>query len=188
MKARTDIWKPIEYPGMEYLTLHEEDQSIQVESVVIGVEDQSAFRLDYAIRCDAGYVVQDVQLSLLGGKLLHLTHDGQGNWFDEGRELMPNLKGCTDIDISATPFTNTLPIKRLTWTVGQSELFHMAWFSIPEMTVHNDAQRYTCVEQTASGAIFRFEQVSSGFTALLSVDADGLVVNYPGLFERIWAG
>lgn len=183
-KQRTITWKPIEYDGMEYLQLREDDSSVQVESVVIGVEEGAAFRLDYQIRGEADYTVREIRLALAGGKTIHLTSDGQGNWTDEKNQPMPDFKGCIDVDISATPFTNTLPIRRIKWRAGQSEVFKMVWFAIPEMTAHVDEQRYTCIEQKADGMTFRFEQVETGFTALLSLDADGLVLDYPGLFKQ----
>jgi hypothetical protein len=47
------------------------------------------------------------------------------------------------------------------------------------------AQRYTCVEQTADGGVFRYESVASGYTALLPVDAQGLVGDYPEAWRRV---
>lgn len=185
MKQRTVIWKPVEYQGMEYMRLREDVYGVLVQSVVIGAEAGNLFRLDYQIRCDLNYVVRDVRLMLGGDRMLHLISDGQGGWTDDAGQPLPQYEGCIDIDISATPFTNTLPIKRVAWQPGQSETFRMVWFAIPELTAHVDEQRYTCVEQSADGTVFRFEQVATGFTALLSIDADGLVKDYPGLFVQV---
>ena len=185
MKQRTVVWKAVEYPGMEHLSLWEAERGIAVESVVIGVGDASAFRLDYRVRCDVGYNVREVHLTVAEQGEIHLSSDGRGNWFDNEDNPLPDLAGCIDIDISATPFTNTLPIRRINWTPGQTETLRMVYFSIPEMTFQADEQRYTCIEQRVDGATFRFEQVSTGFTALLPVDGDGLVLDYPGLFERV---
>jgi uncharacterized protein len=185
MMQRTVIWKPVEYQGMEYLSLREVEDGFGIDSVVIAVQPEGAFRLDYRIQCDLGFAVRDVQLTLSNSQSLHLSSDGHGNWFDENRRLLPDLKGCIDVDILSTPFTNTLPIKRLAWTPGQTETLYMVYFTIPDMTIHADEQRYTCVERTPEGGVFRFEQVATSFTVLLPVDADGLVLDYPGLFERI---
>lgn len=185
MKTQTVVWRAIEYPGMEYLGLRADENDLAVESVVIGAVNGAVFRLDYVLRCDAGYTVHKVHLSVASGDALYLTSDGQGNWFDDDENTLPDLKGCIDVDITATPFTNTLPIKRVKWTVGQSETLKMVYFLVPEMTFHADEQRYTCLEQRADGATFRFEQLATGFTADLQVDADGLVLDYPGLFERV---
>jgi uncharacterized protein len=185
MKQITALWKPVEYQGMEYLSLREVEDGFGIDSVVIAAQPEGSFRLDYRIQCDLGFAVRDVQLTLSNSQTLHLSSDGHGNWFDENRQLLPDLKGCIDVDILSTPFTNTLPIKRLAWAVGQTETLHMVYFTIPEMTIHADEQRYTCVERTPEGGVFRFEQIATGFTVLLPVDADGLVLDYPELFERI---
>ena len=43
---------------------------------------------------------------------LSLTGDGAGRWQIDGRDA-PDLDGCLDLDIQVTPFTNSLPIRRL---------------------------------------------------------------------------
>ncbi len=45
-----------------------------------------------------------------------------------------------------------------------------------------DEQRYRCLEQDR---LYRYEAVDRSFTADLTVDEDGLVTDYPGLFTRI---
>jgi hypothetical protein len=182
---KTVVWKSLEYPGMEHLWLDQNQSGIYVNSVVIGVENQAAFRLDYIIDCDGNYGVSDVNLFLGASKTLSLTSDGRGNWFDKDRQPLPELSGCIDIDISATPFTNTLPIQRISWQVGQAETLKMVYILIPDLTVSVSEQRYTCLEKTARGSVFRYENVDGSFTAQITVDSDGLVVHYPPLFERI---
>ena len=41
-----------------------------------------------------------------------VASDGAGHWRVDERER-PDLEGCLDVDIQITPFTNTLPIRRL---------------------------------------------------------------------------
>ncbi len=98
---------------------------------------------------------------------------------------MTGLNGCIDVDISATPFTNTLPIRRIQWQVGQSEEFRMVYILVPDLKVSVMRQRYTCLAKTDQGATFRYENVDDDFKADITVDSDGLVVHYPGLFERV---
>ena len=43
-------------------------------------------------------------------------------------------------------------------------------------------QRYTRLHHPGA---YRFESIASGFEAELAVDAQGLVVDYPGLFRRL---
>lgn len=187
MKKRTVVWEPVEYRGIEYLNLKERQPIVSVESVILGVEEAGVFRLDYRVRCNVGFSVRIVHLSMAGGTLLTLNSDGHGNWTDEVGNAMPQFDGCIDIDITATPFTNTLPIRRVQWEVGQSREFKMLYITVPELTLSVSPQRYTCLEKTADGARFHFEVLDTGFTAELPVDADGLVLDYPGLFKRLWS-
>jgi hypothetical protein len=45
-----------------------------------------------------------------------------------------------------------------------------------------DEQRYRCLDP---GRLYRYEAVDRSFAADLSVDEDGLVTDYPGLFTRL---
>jgi hypothetical protein len=92
------------------------------------------------------------------------------------------------IDISATPFTNTLPIRRLGLKPGESEQLAVTYVRVPELLVGPEWQRYGCLEARAEGGLYRFEALPAGFTAELPVDAEGLVIDYPGLFRRVWSG
>jgi len=115
-----------------------------------------------------------------------LRADGEGTWLDEeGGELL-GLSGGVDVDISATPFTNTLPIQRLPLSAGESTELTVAYVSIPDLDLDTDAQRYTCLDPVdEDGGRFRYDAVDGDFTAELVVDPDGLVVDYSDLFTRI---
>jgi hypothetical protein len=116
------------------------------------------------------------------GTSLHGHAREPGRWTDEQDNPLPEFDGCIDIDISATPFTNTLPIRRLPWHAGQSRDLEMLYIPFETLKPRRDRQRYTCLEP---GRRFRYEGLIDGFTAEITVDEDGLVVDYPGLFQRL---
>ena len=62
-----------------------------------------------------------------------------------------------------------------------SEDFVMAWVSVPDLRVHASPQRY---EHVRPGVV-RFVALDGDFTAELELDADGFVVRYPRLAERV---
>jgi hypothetical protein len=99
---------------------------------------------------------------------------------------VPGLEGCVDVDISATPFTNTLPIRRLGLAPGESADVSVAYVDIDEMRAWTEEQRYTRLEQNSGDRLYKYESLDGGFTADLPVDADGLVLDYPGLFRRVF--
>jgi hypothetical protein len=166
------------------------DGGVVANGLVIGLEAGRPFRIGYEIRCDRRWRVRKVRAAApdLGQPVLELLTDGEGHWKRGGGEPVPELDGCIDVDISATPLTNTLPIRRLGLGQGESEELMVTYVRVPELLVGPERQRYGCLEAQADGGLYRFEALPSGFTASLPVDGDGLVIDYPGLFRRAWFG
>ena len=76
----------------------------------------------------------------------HELHgDGEGHWRD-GRGLeLSAIEGCIDIDIAATPYTNTLPIRRLQLAEGERQPISVAYISTPDFQVTRAEQAYSCI-------------------------------------------
>jgi hypothetical protein len=187
---RQIMWSSHEEPGLEYLRLLQLPDGIVADSVILGVHEHKQFRVHYEIHCNAQWRLQAVHVNLLSGssQSLHLFVDNEGMWTNEGGEIISSLQGCLDVDISATPFTNTLPIRRLALQQGSVATLNMAYIMLPDMQVEVTEQRYTCLDVTPAGGRYRFESLKDGvssFSAELPVDRDGLVLDYPGLFRRV---
>jgi uncharacterized protein len=184
------MWAPWEGPGLEHLRLLTSDRGIVANGLVIGLEAGRPFRIGYEILCDERWRVRELRASAPDSvrPVVALLADGEGHWKGRGGEPVPELDGCIDVDISATPFTNTFPIRRLGLRAGESEELAVAYVRVPELLVGAEKQRYGCLEAGTNGGLYRFEALPSGFTAELPVDADGLVLDYPGLFRRTWSG
>ncbi|HET8841671.1 MAG TPA: putative glycolipid-binding domain-containing protein [Ktedonobacteraceae bacterium] len=187
---RQIMWSPWTTPGLEHLHISLQADEINADGLILGVTEQKPFRLHYKIQCDQHWRLRSVHLALLNSPYhsLHLLTDGKGSWTTEGRQDLSALQGCLDIDISDTPFTNTLPIRRLTLATGSSVTLPMVYITIPELSLEVTEQRYTCLESSSSGGRYLFESLENGFahfTAELPVDEDGLVLHYPELFKRV---
>lgn len=181
------LWTPLDAIGLESLVLSNTQTEILAHSVVIGITDGVPFRLSYAISCDRAWQMRAATVELLHqNHILQLQTDGNGNWFDGDDQPISALAGCSEIDISVTPFTNTLPIQRLNLIPGESAELAIAYITIPQMTVAPAPKRYTCLNADENGALYRYEGLSTGFTADILVDSEGLVVHYPEIFKRVW--
>ena len=182
------MWTPWSEPGLEHMCLLQLEGTILADSIIVGVNNHMPFRLHYEMICDSNWNVKELGLTLLSGnrKSIKIVTDGQGHWSTLTGDPIPSLDGCKDVDISATPFTNTLPIHRLELRPAQSAEILVAYALIPEMELMTDRQRYTCLELNSSGGLYKYESLESDFSAELSVDSDGIVINYPGLFKSIW--
>ena len=184
------MWVPWEGPGLEHLRLVTSGSGVVANGLVIGLEAGRPFRISYEIRCDGRWRVREVRVATPDSErpVIELLANGEGRWNGRGGEPLPELDGCIDVDISATPFTNTLPIRRLGLEPGESEELVVTYVRVPELLVGPERQRYGCLEAQVDGGLYRLEALPSGFTAELPVDADGLVIDYPGLFRRAWSG
>ena len=167
--------------GLEHLELRSEGGRIVATGVVVGSTERGAFGLSYRLVLDDRWRVLKSDLATASGRFLALSADGAGTWRDERGGLLPELSGAVDIDIEATPFTNTLPIRRLGLAEGDSAAIRVAYVSLPELAVTSGEQHYIRL----AAQRYRFESLDSDFTAELPVDAHGLVLDYPGLFRRL---
>jgi hypothetical protein len=182
------MWVPWTGVGLEHLALIWDEEGTRADGVVIGVEDEVPFRIRYEVHCDARWRVREVKVASLvsGGAYVKFLADGEGSWTTPEGDPIPALDGCVDVDISATPFTNMLPLRRLDLAPGESEEIKVVYVTVPEMNIENVRQRYACLERRSGGGLYRYEDegLFEGFAADLPVDADGLVMDYPGIFKR----
>jgi uncharacterized protein len=178
------MWRAWDGPGLEHLRLAVRDSGAVADGVVLGVAGGHPFRLAYEVRCDARWRVRYARVGSPGEPpRIELVSDGEGNWEAADGRALAYLQGCRYVDISATPFTNTLPIRRLVLAPGESAEVSVAYFDGTDLQPWPELQRYACLEQDDRGGLYRFLGLDGGFTADLRVDPDGLVVDYPGLFR-----
>ncbi|MBZ9740423.1 MULTISPECIES: putative glycolipid-binding domain-containing protein [unclassified Mesorhizobium] len=142
---------------------------------------ETPFAVRYRIACDAGWHARSVMVDMIGdGRTLVLASDGDGRWTRNGLP-MPELAGVLDPDLTVTPFTNTLPIRRLALSTGQSAEITTGFIDFPALSVVPNPQRYTCLEE---GRRYLYESRASDFRRELEIDRDGLVVDYPDFWRR----
>jgi hypothetical protein len=190
---RNVLWAPWDTPGLEHLELEVGAETITADGAILGLAADKAFRVSYQVTCDATWGVRaaDIATSQPSVHSLRLRSNGEGRWMTEAGEPLPALDGCMDIDLAVTPFTNTLPIRRLNLRPGEAAELAVVYIDAPTLEVTAVRQRYTCLARAADGGRYRFEALPypalpQGFLAELSVDAEGLVEDYPPLFRRIW--
>ena len=98
---------------------------------------------------------------------------------------MPDLDGCVDVDIAATPLTNTFPIRRLAHlAVGEAATSAVAWVDVPALDVTRVEQTYERLPDRDGLAAWRYSDPLHG-AFVLTVDDEGLVVDYEGFARRI---
>jgi uncharacterized protein len=180
---KTVRWSQEDGTGLEHLVLNADTDGALIESVVTGEDGEESFGLIYRIECDARWHVTRLAARLTSGETLDLRREHAANtWIDANGKPLDALDGCIDVDLTATPFTNTLPIRRLRLEEGERHVIRVVYVRAPTLAVSVAEQAYTCIEPNRR---YRYEGLDTGFTAELTVDDNCIVQDYPGLFRRI---
>jgi hypothetical protein len=107
------------------------------------------------------------------------TVHGAGT-LDLRRGTKPLKDDVLDLDLEASPLFNSLPVLRdRLHEGGDAREYTMAFVRSPDLSVERSVQRYVPLER----GVVRYR--SGTFTADIEFDADGFVVRYPGLAERV---
>jgi hypothetical protein len=175
----------------------------------LGTSRATSYATAWALRTGPGWVTEHLDVSVRGlgwSRHLDLVRTPDGAWRADVRESgtppsglaapgiadPASLDGALDCDVALCPVTNTMPILRLGLLgdcapSGETRLV-MAWVDLPSLAVLRSDQVYAAREplDPATGqGVVTYTSATRDFTADLTVDADGLVVDYPHLARRL---
>ncbi len=176
------LWTGREYYSLENCLINVDEKGAEINSVIIGTYESKIYRVEYQIKTNENWETIFFELKSRHSNNtqdLEFASDGQGNWFSNNKK-MDQYSGCIDIDIPLTPFTNTLPIKRLQLRQGEQQQIRVIYIDVLEGEINPVHQKYSCLSPTE----YQYENVPNDFEATITVDDCGLVKDYPGLFVR----
>jgi hypothetical protein len=171
----------------------------------LGTSRAADYTTSWALETSAGWVTRRLEVGVTGHgwwRRLTLARDRDGHWTSEtetgGDADLPepgivdaaSIDGALDCDLALCPVTNSMPILRLGLldaATPETDLV-MAWVDLPSLQVIRSEQVYRGVrpyDTDAGAAVVRYESADRSFMADLTVDEDGLVIDYPWLAKRI---
>lgn len=180
--SETATWQRLDRSSLEFLQWSA-DHEFVLRGEVVGDIDGLLGRVMYRVRTGSDLLTRVVRIQFLshsGAHYLRLSRNHQGQLHANGTER-PDLADATDVDIGVTPSTNTLPIRRFRLAVGESRDLVAAWIRFPELSVIPARQRYTRVTEDH----YLYESLDSGYQARLTVQNDGIVVQYADIWRAL---
>lgn len=194
---RQVIWTSWDGLVLEHLQVAREGLGWFADGIVCGVVDGRPLRCHYTVTCDRDWRTRQVSVEVAGQAPLRLRADGAGNWTSALAEPLLDLDGCRDVDLGLTPFTNTLPIRRLELSAGAAEDVPVVHVVVPDLTPVRVIRRYGCLtagDFPTTGGRYRYERPDHGDATgdaignaiELAVDSDGLVLDCPDLYRRVY--
>lgn len=146
-----------------------------------------AYSASYTLTTDEAGVVQRLTVRTVrekGEQAVTLTRSEEGIWLvDHGQgAARTNFGGALDVDLQFSPLFNALPVRRLNLhRLAAKHELPMVFVSLPELEVRRVAQTYRTVSLGEPAVV---SLSSDSLETELTVDADGLVLDYPGLARR----
>jgi uncharacterized protein len=188
VQAETMFWRRLDRPGHEAARLVFHPPFWQLTGAAVFADAGVPCRVEYQVSCDAAWNTLHAQLSGWAGDqriACVISADPRRRWRLNGQEA-PDVEGCPDIDLSFSPATNLVPIRRLALALGAAAPVRAAWLRFPECRLEPLEQRY----QRIDAERYRYESGTGAdaFRTELRVTATGFVVDYPGRWSRESSG
>ncbi len=176
-------WRRIDGLTLEVLRLRVESASCRAYSSVV---DASArpFSVAYEWELDREWRTRTLSVRVYEReiKTLSIERISDASWRVDGA-AGGNLDGCDEIDLSISPFCNTLALRRFGPPPGDAGEITALYVSFPDLTCAPSRQRYHRLGPSTFSYIDL--GVHKGFEARLTVDDEGFVREYEGLFQRV---
>ncbi len=171
----TARWNRVDGDGSEQVDLRWENEGFTITSEVGGPN------VSYVLRLSATWAVRQFLLFRdLDDPDLWLGTDGHGRWGEVNGAHRPDLDGCHDIDLAVTPFTTTLPIRRLSLDVGDAADVTVATIDVDTLGIVAVRRRYHRIAEHR----FACTDLDTGVDVEFDIDPYGLVHDFPGRFIR----
>ena len=111
---------------------------------------------------------------------LWLATDQRGRWGEVNGAHRTDLDGCVDVDLAGTPFTNSIPIRRLPLHLGHSAQQNVIRIDTDTLSVVPVTQTYSMLGERT----WLYRSMLTGEEVEATVDQYGIVID-DTIFERV---
>jgi uncharacterized protein len=174
--------------GFEVLFLRRELGGYKLDGYSTAVQDGEAWGIRYALLVDDAWVTRSAHVlgqSAHGRHEVRIEGDGAGAWRVDGQPV-PELSGCLEVDLEASACTNTIPVRRLGLRVGEHAEAPAGYVGAPLLGVERLEQSYARIEDDGDDRVrYDYAAPAFDFSAILTFDRAGLVLDYPGIAVRV---
>jgi uncharacterized protein len=191
--TRMLAWSGVDCQRLEAARVVLSGRGVRATGSLVSVpeEDTEAYSASYSLTTDEAGVAQRLTVRTVraqGEQYVTLTRSEEGIWLvDHGQGAKrTDFGGARDVDLAFSPLFNALPVRRLGLhrEAARHDL-QVVFVALPSLEVCRVSQTYRTV---SLGELAVISASSDSFEVELTVDVDGLVLEYPGLARRTWAG
>lgn len=174
------IWRRIDMPGHDACRLERNESGWSLRGAAVFLLAGQPANLSYAVNCDEDWKTMSGRIiGAIGERAIDdlIAHEN-GRWLLNG-DPTPGLEGLDDLDLSFTPATNFLQLRRAKLPIAQAVLLPAAWFDLETGLLRELQQIYERRDQLT----FYYRAPSVGYEGLIELAPNGFIRLYPGLWE-----
>jgi hypothetical protein len=172
--------------GFEVTYFQSVAEGFRIQGCTTAIEDGETWAVEHAIDLDATGATRRAEISsrsVAGLTSALLESDGAGRWLVGGVHAA-HLDGCLDVDLDSSAMTNALPVRRMSLAPGARAAAPAAYVRAIGLAVDRLEQTYRRVSDEAGRQQYDYAAPAFEFTARLTYDESGLVLDYPGIAVR----
>lgn len=176
------LWRRLDVRGHDACRFERRDAGLAVTGSAVFTHGAAVGCVSYRLSCDSEWRTRHASVTgFIDEETIDLTVERTpiGEWQVNGAPVA-GLDDCVHLDFGFTPATNYPQLRALNLAIGEAAEIAVAWFDVPLTPLQMLPQRYTRLSATT----YWYESPTVNYAALLETTADGLVIKYPGLWER----
>ncbi|MDV3123906.1 putative glycolipid-binding domain-containing protein [Mycobacterium sp. 21AC1] len=184
-------WRAHDVPRMESVRVQLSGNRIRAYGRIVAAATTShpAFSASYDLVTDEAGGTKRLSLSVTlaerGERQLSIARDEENMWLvqDHAQTRRSEYDGALDVDVIFSPFFNALPIRRAgLHQHAESVTLPVVYVRLPDLSVEASSISYSSQAPELGAGIKLHSPVAD---TTVTVDADGFILDYPGLAERI---
>ena len=184
-------WRAPDVPRMESVRVQLSGNRIRANGRIVAgaTAGHPAFGVYYDMHTDESGATKRLGLTVTLAereRQLVIARDEENMWLvtDARGQSRAGYDGALDVDMLFSPFFNTLPIRRARLQERAASItLPTLYLNLPDMSVVAATASYSSTGPGSGITVLTPGTDSEGTT--VTVDADGFVIDYPGLATRI---
>lgn len=177
------LWRRLDAPGHDACRLERVPDGWRLAGVAAFRHEHGPASIAYELVTDERWITRSGSASGWVGDVrvdVRVHRSESGAW-TLGDERVAAVDGCAHLDFGFTPATNLPQLRALDLRVGAHAQCPVAWIDVPECSLERIEQRY----ERVAAQRYAYESPKFGYAAVLAMDPDGFVREYPSLWQSV---
>ncbi|MBV9287346.1 MAG: putative glycolipid-binding domain-containing protein [Hyphomicrobiales bacterium] len=175
------LWRRLDRPGHDAAFLRQQRDGWRLTGAAVFLHGSGPACVAYDVETDASWIARNGRITgFIGDRPIDNEIRRESDGWSLNGAAVTGLAHLEDLDLSFTPATNLLQLRRASPKVGETISLPAAWFDLDNVTLAELPQVYERIGETT----YKYIAATIPYEATLEVSADGFIADYPGLWTR----